>query len=953
MNKYTTFIQESTSRIVIEKFIFIIIIEFSILQFLVLFGGHFGTFEETIVDTFLLSLFSAPLFYIFIVKQFVNNEASVNKKMNRLSDMYSTNVIASNSDLNGVITYASKALCTISGYTEKELIGKPHSILRHPDTPSRIFEDMWKTIQQGHSWQGKYKNKTKDGNTYWVETIILPIYDMQKELIGYSSVRHDITAVVKVSEELDKQVAHAKHYQESLLEWTKIDFEDIDLALKEGVRISSDAMRVERVSIWSFDDDQKEMSCRIMYLRSEKKFVSGTVLTKADYPNYFNSIVEGNVLAIKNARTDEDTAEFTEAYLKPLDIHSMLDIPIIKEGKVVGVICYEATKEERQWSITEVEFASATANSIALSFEIDNRKKIEEKLSIQYNLIENIIDTVPVRIFWKSKEGTYLGANKLFLEDAQLNSRDKIIGKTDFELPWADTEAKAYVKDDLEVMKSEKSRLHFEESQTTKDGNELILSTSKSPLYDSNKNVIGVLGSYADITEQRTAQRLLEEQKNALYHQAHHDALTELPNRILFNDRLEHAIETANRNNTKVAVFFIDLDHFKEINDSLGHDIGDKVLKIVTSRLVEALRNEDTISRLGGDEFSIILEDLADVASMSNTAQKLLNELSEPMEVNNNTLYVSSSIGVSIYPDDGMDSTSLLKFADSAMYKAKNEGRNNFQFYNSRMTELALERVLMETNLRAAINNEEFVVHYQAQVNAKENQLIGMEALVRWQHPSEGLVSPIKFIPLAETTGLIVELDRIVMKIAMTQVSQWYKNGLNPGVLTMNLSVKQLQKKDCLVVFKGLLEETQCKPQWIELEVTESQIMKNPEEAIKKLEALSDLGIKLAVDDFGTGYSSLAYLKKLPISKLKIDQAFVRDLPDDEEDVAITKALIALAKSLNLKIIAEGVETKEQKDFLVENDCENIQGYYYSKPIPIDKFEEILKDGFINCKTSS
>ena len=289
------------------------------------------------------------------------------------------------------------------------------------------------------------------------------------------------------------------------------------------------------------------------------------------------------------------------------------------------------------------------------------------------------------------------------------------------------------------------------------------------------------------------------------------------------------------------------------------------------------------------------------------------------MNIDNNVLYVSSSIGISIYPDDGVSAQNLLKYADSAMYKAKDEGRNNFQYYNSTMTELALERVEMETSLRSALKNKEFVVYYQPQVNGITNKLIGMEALVRWQHPTMDLVSPAKFIPLAESTGLIVELDRYVMRTAMTQIVQWYKEGLNPGVLAMNLAVKQLQQKDFIPMLKELMQETNCKAEWIELEVTEGQIMTHPEDAVVKLKEISDLGIELAVDDFGTGYSSLAYLKRLPIDKLKIDQAFVRDLPDDEEDAGIAKAVIALAKSLNLKVIAEGVETKEQRDFLVEN----------------------------------
>ena len=310
-------------------------------------------------------------------------------------------------------------------------------------------------------------------------------------------------------------------------------------------------------------------------------------------------------------------------------------------------------------------------------------------------------------------------------------------------------------------------------------------------------------------------------------------------------------------------------------------------------------------------------------------------------------LYVSSSIGISICPDDGGSAQNLLKYADSAMYKAKAEGRNNFQFYSAEMTELAFERVVMEASLRAALKNKEFVVYYQPQIDARNNVLMGMEALVRWNHPTMGIVSPAKFIPLAESTGLIVELDRVVMQKAMRQISTWYKEGLNPGRLALNLAMKQLQQKDFIEFLKEMMKITECKAQWLEFEVTEGQIMTNPGEAIKILSEISELGIELAVDDFGTGYSSLAYLKKLPIDKLKIDQSFIRDLPQDEEDATITKAVIALASSLNLKIVAEGVETKEQKDFLVENGCSNIQGYFYSRPVESDKMEVKLKDKMI------
>lgn len=577
--------------------------------------------------------------------------------------------------------------------------------------------------------------------------------------------------------------------------------------------------------------------------------------------------------------------------------------------------------------------------------DVTQQKNAERNLAVQYNLLNNIVDTVPVRIFWKNLNSAYMGGNKLLLEDAQVDSIDDIIGKNDYEMPWGKNEARLYIEDDLAVMKSGIAKINFEETQTDTDGNTKVLLTSKVPLKDEDGRIIGVLGSSADITKQRNIEKELKIQKDAFSHQAHHDFLTGLPNRILFNDRLNQAIEKAKRKETKVALLFIDLDHFKEINDSLGHETGDEILKEVTTRLANTIRDEDTIARLGGDEFTIIIEDLAKGEDSSALAKKILEVLSKPIVIKDNTLYVSSSIGISIYPNDGESAQNLLKYADSAMYKAKAEGRNNFQFYSAEMTELAFERVLMEVSLREALKNEEFLVFYQPQIDGHTNQLTGSEALVRWNHPTMGLVSPAKFIPLAEATGLIVQLDRYVMKTAMRQVALWHEEGLNPGTISMNLSVKQLQEQDFITIFKAMIIETKCKAQWIELEVTEGQIMKNPEEAIEILKKLSEIGISLAVDDFGTGYSSLAYLKRLPIDKLKIDQSFIRDIPGDEEDSAIAKAVIALSKSLNLKVIAEGVETKEQKEFLVNNGCHNIQGYYYSKPIPFDKMETILMNG--------
>ena len=477
-------------------------------------------------------------------------------------------------------------------------------------------------------------------------------------------------------------------------------------------------------------------------------------------------------------------------------------------------------------------------------------------------------------------------------------------------------------------------------------GEERYIEISATPLFDNEGACVGIIEASRDITHHLEAQEKLREQQKEFEHQATHDSLTGLANRTLFKDRLEQGIAKAKRQGSKLALLFIDLDHFKEINDSLGHKIGDTTLKIVAERLRDTLREEDTLARLGGDEFSVIVEGLSDVQGASVLADKILKVISQPMQIEEHVCYIGCSIGISLYPDNGTVTADLLKYADAAMYNAKHEGRNTFQYYSSDMTERALERVMLETSMREGLKNDEFIVYFQPQIDGRNGKLIGMEALMRWQNPELGLVSPAKFIPIAEATGFIVELDRHMMRKAMAQCARWRASGHNPGVLAMNLTAKQLQQKDFFDILEKLIEDTGCQAQWLELEVTESQIMVRPEEASALLARLSALGVKLAIDDFGTGYSSLSYLKKFPLNKLKIDRSFIRDLPHDEEDAAITRSIIALANNLNLALIAEGVETEEQRRFLIENGCNQMQGYLYSKPLPPEEMEIALSTRF-------
>ena len=473
--------------------------------------------------------------------------------------------------------------------------------------------------------------------------------------------------------------------------------------------------------------------------------------------------------------------------------------------------------------------------------------------------------------------------------------------------------------------------------------NKLIpISFSLSLLKDQTGRPIGVVGINRDNTRRKEVEDALREQKEMLHYQAHHDPLTDLPNRLAFTKSLDTCIRSKN-GSPSFALFFIDLDKFKNINDSLGHEVGDKVLIMIARRLKTIIRKKDILARLSGDEFTIIMDDLKDKTDASQLALKILKVLEEPMYIDNNILYVSGSIGISIYPTHAVDVEFLLKYADTAMYHVKEEGRNTYKFYTPEMTASALEHISMKTALRQAIDNEEFFIHYQPQLNADTNTLLGIEALIRWNHPKKGLLTPSSFIPLAEETGLIVELDHWMMKNAMHQFSQWKEEGLAPGILSMNLSIKQLEGDNCVSELEDMLSTYGLQAKDIELEITESQMMKRPEDSICKLRQISHLGVGISIDDFGTGYSSLSLLKQLPINCLKIDRSFIMDIPNSSDDMAIVQAIIAMGKSLRLDLLAEGVETEEQRDFLLALDCPRMQGYYFSYPLS----PEALKKKFL------
>jgi diguanylate cyclase (GGDEF)-like protein/PAS domain S-box-containing protein len=468
-----------------------------------------------------------------------------------------------------------------------------------------------------------------------------------------------------------------------------------------------------------------------------------------------------------------------------------------------------------------------------------------------------------------------------------------------------------------------------------RDGFEAAIEDSAAPIHDRRGHVTGAVMVFHDVS----AARALSARMSYL---AQHDSLTDLPNRILLKDRLTQSMSLAQRHRQKLAVLYLDVDRFKHINDSLGHAIGDRVLQSVAQRLLVSVRSSDTVSRHGGDEFVILLADAVHAEDAIVSVDKILLALAAPHLIEQHDLSITASIGIAIYPDDGTDAETLMKHADFAMLHAKDSGRNNYQFFKPEMNVRALERQSLETGLRQALEQQQFVLHYQPKINLETGAIVGAEALIRWRHPQRGLVAPGHFIRVAEECGFIVPISRWVLRESCRQARTWQDAGLPPVRIAVNASAGELRSKDFVAGVRAILAETHLDPRCLEVEFTEAFLMHDTKSSVAVLQGLKELGVQLVLDDFGTGYSSLSYLKRFPIDTLKIDQSFVRDLTTDADDASIVRAVIGMGESLRMLVVAEGVETREQLAFLREHACPEGQGFYFSHPVVAGEFSQLL-----------
>jgi diguanylate cyclase (GGDEF)-like protein/PAS domain S-box-containing protein len=577
--------------------------------------------------------------------------------------------------------------------------------------------------------------------------------------------------------------------------------------------------------------------------------------------------------------------------------------------------------------------AELSASNRQLQEEIVERRRAEEGLHLREQELRSLLENTPDSISRYDKECRRIYANHRKLEDLGV-SLEQAIGKRPSELPGGES-APAYearIRQVLAGRKQEDFELTFENGQ----GKQIVSHVRITPEFGIGGEIVSVLAVGRDITE-------IHEYRRSVHHMAFYDTLTDLPNRALLTERIRQTIADASWH-PRFGVMMLDLDRFKEINDTLGMGVGDLLLREVAVRLFQGGRSYDTVGRLGGDEFSILLPQVREIDDLVTVARKILDSFEPAFEIDGKELFVTASIGIAVYPGDSTEIDALYKYADSAMYHAKKMGRNNFQFYSRELTELAAEKMMLEAALRKAIKNEELELYYQPQVDLASGRIVSAEALLRWNHPELGLVGPDRFIPLSEETGLIVGIGEWVLHRACLVAAAWNRERSAPFRIAVNLSMRQFIQNDLLAAVRRILEATGCRTAWIKLEITESLLLDDSHDIPATLRAFDEMGLAISIDDFGTGYSALSYLNRFPVSQLKIDRSFVRDIPEDQDKAELVKAIVSIAQALNLELVAEGVETEAQAEYLNRQGCPLAQGYLYGKPMPQASFEALLAE---------
>lgn len=877
-------------------------------------------------DVIIESIFGIPIILLavhYIRKYLIEREMGEETEAEYTNVINSIKEVVFQTDCNGTWRFLNPAWTEITGFSLGESLDRSSIDFVHPDDRESNLQ-YYKPLIEGKKAYCRHEVRflTKDAGYCWMEVFAKLHRDAEGKIIGISGTLMDITD----RRHMEQQLKQREQMLKGVSEATAILLFDanLDAALYEVLKVLGEATGADRAYIFQNHIDKN--TGKLLVSEGYEWCNSGVApqlgnealqrldIEDSGFKRWREGLAEGNVICGSVSELPLSERDLLEGQ----GIKSLAVVPIFTDNIFWGFIGFDDCTSVRSWSDSELVLLKTVAASIGGAIKrVEDERQLQQLMKNDYkhtlqnlqNLVFKCKQEKTGRIYFTLFEGGLTDGIGFTTEEIYGKSLQEVFRSND------DYEIEYYMR-----------AFAGEICNYEMNYNNRTFYTSLSPILYQGE-VVEIVGSSIDITDLKAA----EEQ---VRYMAYYDRLTGLPNRHSFKEQLGYLITHANRNKELLAIMFLDLDRFKTINDTLGHKAGDELLKQTAQRLKGVINEQDIVVRMGGDEFILAFPDLGKEANVSRVAQEIIDAFKEPFIIGGHEMYISTSIGISLYPHDGGDMENLIKNADIAMYRAKDNGRNNYQFYTEDMNKKALERLELENHLRRALEKKELFILYQPRIHTSTGKIVGAEALLRWRHPRLGLISPAEFIPIAEEIGVIHEIGKWVLKTAIKQAKEWANKGADNIKVSINISAVQFQREDLLDSIKQAVLEAQLDPYHIELEITENTIMHKTSRTLSIIKELKEMGINISIDDFGTGFSSLSYIKEFNLDILKIDKSFILDIGQCPTNESIITAIINMAHSMGMKVVAEGVETKEHMSFLESKRCDEVQGYLLSRPIP-------------------